>query len=372
MLCHKLTDQDLESKRIDQDLKRNRHERDRIYNILLLGTGGCGKSTFLKQMKVLENEDGNISEPFPLEERRDKWRILVFSNIYTGIKVLLTQMRVLGIAYGTAENEKRGNGILDIELVNNFLSEDRTSIRLDYAIKVKELWEDEGVQSCFLRRAEYQLEDSVKYFLDRLEDVMREEYIPTVEHVLHVRVKTTVIYTQDIPLGRDTTILRMIDVGGQRGYRKKWIHYFDNAVTVLFITSLSEFDLRLEEDQAVSRTEESLGLFNRVVENQFFANTCIILFLNKKDLLLDKLKSVDFKLYFPEYDPDDFHDSEEHPKEAEYMRELYLEHVKANIGDERTVYSHITCATDTQNVRIIWDVVKATILESAMKVIALN
>ena len=49
-----------------------------------------------------------------------------------------------------------------------------------------------------------------------------------------------------------------------------------------------------------------------------------------------------------------------------------LQHVEDSIGDERALYSHITCATDTNNVRIIWDVVKTNILENAMKFIALN
>ena len=62
---------------------------------------------------------------------------------------------------------------------------------------------------------------------------------------------------------------------------------------------------RLEEDPTVSRTEESLGLFSRIMENEFFASTCIILFLNKKDLLQEKLKTVDFQDYFPDFDPDD-------------------------------------------------------------------
>ena len=63
---------------------------------------------------------------------------------------------------------------------------------------------------------------------------------------------------------------------------------------------------RLEEDNNISRTEESLGLFQKIVENQYFLNTCIILFLNKKDLLEQKLKQgIKIEDFF-DYDPDDF------------------------------------------------------------------
>ena len=41
---------------------------------------------------------------------------------------------------------------------------------------------------------------------------------------------------------------RMVDVGGQRSERKKWIHFFDNAKAVIFIAALSDYDLVLVED----------------------------------------------------------------------------------------------------------------------------
>lgn len=40
----------------------------------------------------------------------------------------------------------------------------------------------------------------------------------------------------------------MIDVGGQRSERKKWIHCFENVNAILFITAMSEFNMVLEED----------------------------------------------------------------------------------------------------------------------------
>lgn len=372
LLCQKLSEQEKTNRRINGEIKTRKKEIRKIFNILLLGSGGCGKSTFLKQMKIIESEEGNVAEPFPLEERRTKWRMIVFSNIFSGIRVLLEQMQVLRIRFSNSENERKGREIMDIESFQAFLTADRTKIRPDFALKVETLWADPGIQSCFERRSEYQLEDSTQYFLDNLEHVLEENYIPSVEHVLHVRVKTEQIYHQDIPLKKGGT-MRMIDVGGQRIYREKWIHYFSEVVTIIFITSLSEFNLKLEEDQNVSRTDESLGLFQKIAENKFFLNTCVILFLNKKDLLQQKLqRGVNFQDYFPEFDPDDFEDKPDYPKEAEYMMNLYTEKVEDLFHEDRPLYSHVTCATDTNNVKIIWNVVRNTILENAMKLITLN
>lgn len=47
---------------------------------------------------------------------------------------------------------------------------------------------------------------------------------------------------------------RMMDVGGQRSERKKWIHCFEGVQCLLFMVALSGYDQCLVEDQnAVSR-----------------------------------------------------------------------------------------------------------------------
>lgn len=40
---------------------------------------------------------------------------------------------------------------------------------------------------------------------------------------------------------------RMVDVGGQRSERRKWIHCFENVTSVMFLVALSEYDQSLHE-----------------------------------------------------------------------------------------------------------------------------
>ena len=49
----------------------------------------------------------------------------------------------------------------------------------------------------------------------------------------------------------------LVDVGGQRSERRKWIQCFDNVTAVLFIISLSDFNQVLAEDEFTNRSSQS-------------------------------------------------------------------------------------------------------------------
>ena len=47
---------------------------------------------------------------------------------------------------------------------------------------------------------------------------------------------------------------------------------------------------------------ESLHLFNSICNHRYFAATSLILFLNKKDVFIEKIKKAHLNMCFPEYD----------------------------------------------------------------------
>lgn len=47
--------------------------------------------------------------------------------------------------------------------------------------------------------------------------------------------------------------IRMVDVGGQRSERRKWIHCFENVTSIMFLVALSEYDqVLVESDNEVN------------------------------------------------------------------------------------------------------------------------
>jgi guanine nucleotide-binding protein G(i) subunit alpha len=117
--------------------------------------------------------------------------------------------------------------------------------------------------------------------------------------VLRTRVKTTGIIETKFLVG--DLAYRMVDVGGQRSERKKWIHCFADVTAVIFMVAISEYDQVLFEDKTVNRISESLMLFKSVCEMEWFQKTSIILFMNKTDLFKKKLKKSPLINYFPKY-----------------------------------------------------------------------
>merc|ERR1712106_1272465 len=98
-----------------------------------------------------------------------------------------------------------------------------------------------------------------------------------------------------------TMRFRIVDVGGQRSERKKWIHCFEGVTAIIFVVELSGYDLVLAEDEKMNRMIESMNLFDSICNNKWFVETSIILFLNKKDLFEQKIKYSPLSICFPEY-----------------------------------------------------------------------
>jgi len=113
-------------------------------------------------------------------------------------------------------------------------------INEELASKIKRMWNCQAIQICFARRHEFNLQGSARYFIEKIDEIAKPDYVASVEDHLRVRVPTTGLVQQSFSiLGNDFTIM---DVGGQRSERKKWIHCMDNVTCVIFVASLSGYN----------------------------------------------------------------------------------------------------------------------------------
>lgn len=106
-----------------------------------------------------------------------------------------------------------------------------------------------------------------------------------------------------------------------------------------------------------------MDLFDEIINNAFFRKSSIILFLNKRDLFEKKVKTSPIRLTpaFSDYEgPDGDYDAG-----VDYFLKKFLARNKS--GADHQIYHHVTCATDTRNVRVVFDSCKDIILRENLK-----
>ncbi|XP_036168455.1 guanine nucleotide-binding protein subunit alpha-12 isoform X5 [Myotis myotis] len=270
------------SRDIDAGLARERRAVRRLVKILLLGAGESGKSTFLKQMRIIH---GREFDQKALLEFRDT----IFDNILKG--------------------------------------------------------------------------ESVKYFLDNLDRIGQLNYFPSKQDILLARKATKGIVEHDFVIKKIP--FKMVDVGGQRSQRQKWFQCFDGITSILFMVSSSEYDQVLMEDRRTNRLLESMNIFETIVNNKLFVNVSIILFLNKMDLLVEKVRSVSISKHFPDFRGD--------PQRLEDVQRYLVQCFdRRRRNRSKALFHHFTTAIDTENIRFVFHAVKDTILQENLKDIMLQ
>ncbi|EGV63329.1 Guanine nucleotide-binding protein alpha-2 subunit [Yamadazyma tenuis] len=328
--------------------------------VLLLGSGESGKSTIVKQMKIL-HQNGYSKEEL-LE-----YKPFVYKNVMDCIKSIINAIvdlepQLIRKVEDASEKDKDDtllsyndlNDILDYEV--NINSKDPFNEQI--ALKINKAYSNPKVKE-FIKyhSADFYLIDSSNYFLSDIMRITKKNYIPTTNDILRTRKKTSGIYDFRFSMGPGLPI-HMYDVGGQRSERKKWIHCFDNVTLIIFCVALSEYDQVLLEENSQNRLEESLTLFDSVVNSRWFARTSIVLFLNKIDVFAEKLPYSPLENYFPDYSG-----GNNINKAAKYILWRFTQVSRSGLN----IYPHVTQATDTSNIELVFAAVKETILENSLK-----
>ena len=270
------------SQRLDKILSQQDQQQRKVHRLLLLGAGESGKSTLVKQLSFLFGTG-------PTREERISLTPTVHANVIHSLKTLITQSDILADRF---QYSSRISNSPACQQAREFLLSIPTSavVTPEVAHHVKALWSDPGIQLTFENRSKFQLNDSLDFFLNEIDIIASEHYIPSDEDVVRTRVKTSGIIEKQFNIGG--VAFTLIDVGGQRNERKKWIHCFNGVTAVLFVAALNEYDMLLSEDATTSRMMEALNLFEAICNSQWFVKTPIILLLNKRDLFIEKVRRV--------------------------------------------------------------------------------
>lgn len=331
---------------IDRQIEEDSRVAKKECKILLLGAGESGKSTIVKQMKII-HQNGYTREELLLH------RLTVLKNVVDSAQALVLAMRKFELEPAMVENVDNCDRLLQYRVD----ADPNTTLPPEITAAIASLWQDETARHLAANTSRrFYLMDSAPYFFDNVQRIGSADYVPNEDDVLRARIKTTGISETFFSMGQLS--IHLFDVGGQRSERKKWIHCFEAVTSIIFCVALSEYDQVLLEEKGQNRLDESIVLFESVVNSRWFARTSIILFLNKIDLFKAKIPRIPLQDFFQEYTggPDV-------NKAAKYILWRFTQLNRARLS----IFPHLTQATDTNNIRLVFAAVKETILQNALR-----
>ncbi|KAL7747340.1 NEDD8 activating enzyme [Sorochytrium milnesiophthora] len=374
------------SQDIDRMLRKESEELRDARKLLLLGTAEAGKSTILysisnpldkslanilpnvvcrKQMKLIHM--GGLSD-----YDQETWKNVVRLNTLQSMVAIAGAMVTLPVRLGNPDYKAHPTlpqPHLDAVLAIRQQHKDKLTASLitpEIETAIAALWADPGIQECYARRNEYQLLDSAAYFLADSARIFRPDYVPTNDDILRGRLPTLTV--SETRLKMDNNPYRIYDVAGARADRHAWVPYFDDCQAIIFIVATSTYDQMLPEDTSVNRLFDAMGVFEQVANNAMLSKTPIILFLNKIDLLAEKLKVSPLEKLFPDYQPPQIEagtsPSKAKTAAAEHAcRFLARKFALLNRVKDKKVYMYNTSATDTNQIRLILSTLNRIILK---------
>ena len=316
------------------------NEVSQVVQILILGPSNSGKSSFVKQVRLIYVKNMSKTERLSTVP-------LIVSNIGETLSCLLRAMYMDGIDF--VDTRLKQTVSILLQLTKFFKMNMVESKEMHDILRLaKRLWADDRVKEYFNCARHYlQLVDMDGYFLNSIQRISQEGFVPNDQDILHARHVTT--GCTEVKFMYNHNRFSVIDVGGTREERKKWSQLFSKIGVIFYCASLADYNLPVEEDPNKNAMHESLELFDSIVNSPWLTKTPVILFLNKNDIFAEKLKCSPITDYFPDYEGD----TKSYDETLYFLKQKFL---SLNRGTKRPVYTYVTCAFDTEHVKLFLEV----------------
>jgi len=252
--------------------------RTKMMNVVILGAGDSGKSTFLKQLSLKYFDDllGNSNMESNLRE-----------NILFSAKELISLSQKQSVV-----------------LPGNEIISSADSLTPEFCKAITDLLTNEQFKDLLIKHGDtLALQGGIagtEYMFKNVSRISAPDYKPSDDDQVWARTKTTGIEKVEVPLKGVKLIV--FDIGGQRNERKKWPKIFNSVGTVIYMCALNEYDMTLEENNKKNRLHESLKIWEKLTSSDHFKDCNIILLLNKADIFSNKILTHPLSNFFKNFD----------------------------------------------------------------------
>ncbi|KAJ7459356.1 G-protein alpha subunit-domain-containing protein [Mycena latifolia] len=301
--------------------------------VLLLGSGDSGKSTILKQMHLVAGVHFS-------EQELESYRQTVFDNLMY-LRHVLDSLPALGLHLPETLRSAAGTIAHAPDL------RDGEPFPTECLQALTALWDDATVQRAVSRGNEIPCWENFPYLFAALSRIFSPSYVPTLQDILHLWVRTSGV--TETTLNLNGIEMSVVDVGGAKSERRKWIHTFNDVASIIFTVSLTAYDMCLIEDKHQNQMQDSMDVWDSICAARWLQKAPIILCFTKHDLFKKKVLTSDIATFFPNFngargDAVAGHD---------YFRKRFLRLAnKAGRVNEKEVYIHTATATDTGMMRV--------------------
>lgn len=319
-------------------------KKKNLLQVLVAGYQQSGKSTFFKQLQIIHLNGWS-------EEEKKQLLVNLKSNIIQGMKELMEAAEDQEVEF----DDEIADAIALFEEKNPF---DEDAVDAQVVEKAKELWKHEQIQSLWEQKDSLPNMSCVNldYIMENIDRICAPDAVPNDEDVLRTRNRTTGTVELEFSYeGKQD--FKFVDVGGQKSERRKWSQVIENPNAVLYFTSLPDYDVPVMVDSDKTKMEESIEIWQSVCEEPSFANSVMILFLNKVDLFEEKLKKNKGMPTFSDYKG-----GADSKAGSKYILSKFQEAMPGGHAKD-TLQVHTTCALDTEQIRTVWLAIRGAMTE---------
>ncbi|KAF2071602.1 hypothetical protein CYY_007074 [Polysphondylium violaceum] len=331
------------SLKIDKEIADERITKEGMISILLLGQSGSGKTTIFNKFKAIGGE--------PTSELL-KCRDTIFLNTISQILILIDRCNKLSTPL-LPENVPR------CQIIKTRSNESAHWTSKD-SEDLFHLWNDPAIKNVFEKRNQLQLElsNSAEYFFENLERISKEDYVPSVSDSQQLQKNKSI---NEVSVSFEGVDYKFIDINVQNSQIRKWIHCFNDILAVIFVVSLDDYDQYSQEEE-VNKLDLSLDLYSETTNSMWLQRSGILLFFNKKDLFIEKLKTVPFSNYDAQYTGNNTFE-----ETSAYLQNKFMAKTHKGYRSDNQIQSHFVNALDVSEImRTVFTDTKEILLSKVM------